>query len=170
MAKPWTIEAKGLKEVLNKVKALPEKVAKEVDFIMADEANEAVNRMVNDAPRDMGFLVNGITMERKKVMDYTVSSNADYSIYVEFGTRKFFHNPYPELGPYVSQFKGSGGGKSAKDAILAWAKRVGAKDAMALYWFIIVNGTRPHPFFFRNYYIAVANIIKRVKEELKNVA
>jgi hypothetical protein len=188
-----SVQIQGLSKVLSKIREYPEAVKSEVDMLLASEANEMVNRAVNDAPVDAGFIKNGITMEKKADLHYIVSSNAGYSVYMEFGTKKKFNNPYPTLSSYVSSFKGSGGsegGKGFYEEILAWVKRKGFAStysvktkkktnskaskaneeaaAYAIYRHILIHGVKPHPFFFKNYFIASENILKGIRSKLKD--
>lgn len=167
------VEIKGMKEVQNAIKNFPQKLKQEADMLLAEKANDMVNRAVADAPVDVGFLKNQITMERQGEMNYRVVSGADWSVYIEFGTRQKFNNPYPELSAFVSSFKGSSGkGKgSLYQNIVAWAKRKGiAPEAVfPIYKSILINGIHPHPFFFKNYFIAVREILDGIREMIKTM-
>lgn len=117
MAKGFTIKATGLKELKKKFGKIPENVANEVDAVLAYGANDFVNRAVNDAPVDEGYLRLNITQERKGEMNYEVVSAAPYSAFVEFGTITRVVVP-TDLVDYAKQFKGKGlrktGGMAAR--------------------------------------------------------
>lgn len=189
MSKAFSIESKGLKEVINRIRTYPEKIKSEVDAIMAEESLGMTEKAVNDAPVDESFLRQSISSERLGEMHYQNSASAGYAPFIEFGTKRKFNNPYPNIDP--SQFKGKGGSKDGKgfyDEILAWVRRKGfaatktksgAKSksldsriaeeqaAYAIYVHILRFGVKPHPFFFKHYFTATQSIIKKVREVLK---
>lgn len=189
MSKAFSIESKGIKNVVNRIKAYPEKIKTEVDGIMAEESLGMAAKNVNDAPVDESFLRQSISSERKGEMHYNVSASIGYAPFIEFGTKRKFRNPYPTIDP--SQFKGKGGsanGKGFYDEILAWVRRKGfastktksgarsrsldsriaeEQAAYAIYVHILRHGTKPHPFFFKHYFTATQNIIKKVRAVIK---
>lgn len=140
MANGVPVQVEGLDRLIKKMGSLPENVKNEVDAELADTANSFVNRAVNAAPVDTGFLKNGITFERIGVMNYEVTSHAPYSAYVEFGTITMVSVP-AELTSYASQFKGKG------------IKKTGGMPA--------------RPFFFVQVPWAQAQLNKNLKEVVK---
>lgn len=195
MSKGYHIEVKGLSKVIDRLKSYPDKIRAEVDGIMAIETKEMVARAVSDAPVDESFLRQSIQDERLGEMNYTVSASAGYAVYIEFGTKRKFKNPYPSIQSYVANFKGKGGSASGKgfyDEILAWVRRKGfaatskpqkgkrrskaeiidsriaeEQAAYAIYLHIMRHGVKPQPFFFKHYFTAVANIEKKLKDVVK---
>jgi hypothetical protein len=165
MAKGVSIQVEGLDRLIKKLGRIPDAVSAEIDAELSAVANEFMNRARGDAPVDQGLLINSITVNPLKVMDYEVVSGADYSAYVEFGTKSKVQIP-ADLAAYAAQFKGAKSTGDAKQMIYAWCKRVGIEEK---YWFavyvkIMRDGIRPHPFFFKQLPQAQADINKNLKE------
>lgn len=127
MAKGVSIQVEGLDRLKKKLGAIPENVKAEVDAEMAAVANEFVNRAVEAAPVDVGFLKGQITFNRIGEMDYEIVSGANYSAYIEFGTKSKVQIP-AGLTSYAAQFKGNKGRGNLEDfhrALTEWVKRKG---------------------------------------------
>lgn len=145
------------------------------------------------APKDEGHLYNSIANELKG-NTLTVSVNADYAAYIEFGTKRFAAKYVATLPSdwksYAAQFKGKGGG-NYKDFVLRimkWVKRKGigglqtksgnlsksksSLDAMqqAAYGIalhIIRNGIKAQPFLYPAFVKNRAKLIKNLKAYFK---
>jgi HK97 gp10 family phage protein len=143
------IQVSGLAALKKKLGEIPQNIADEVDGAMAVASNDFVNRAVSDAPVNLGLLRNGISAEKKKDMVWEVVSAADYSAFVEWGTRTRVEVP-ADLANYAAKFKG-GDGKNAKEAIYQWCKDKGIEEKFwwPIYIKIMTVGIHPHPFFFR---------------------
>jgi hypothetical protein len=132
--------------------AIPDAVSQELDAEMAVIANEFVNRAVQDAPVDQGVLKNSITFYQESLMNWKIVSGANYSAYVEFGTRSKVQVP-SDVQDYASVFQGQGTGsaKSFFDSIKDWVKRKGIdeKAAYPIAISILRQGVNPHPYFFK---------------------
>lgn len=109
MANGVTISIQGLEQLRRQLGRMPRHLEDEIDAELGAASNEFVNRAVHDATKsvDTGRLRNEITMQKKKVMDYEVSSQAPYSAYIEWGTITFVSVP-SELSAYAAEFKGKG--------------------------------------------------------------
>lgn len=170
MAKSISIQVQGLDKLVKKLGAIPDAVSQEIDAEMAAVMNEFINRAVQDAPVDQGVLKNEITMSRNGLMDYTGVSSANWSAFVEFGTRNRVQVP-GEYSDYAAQFKGSstGSSKSFFDSIKDWVKRKGIDEGAAFPIFISIlrQGTRPHPYFFKQLPQAQADINKNLQGVVK---
>lgn len=148
-----SITLTGWTEFERKTGEVPHKLLSEVDIEIEDAANEWRNRAINSAPADQGLLRNGITVLKEKKMEAEVQSRAEYSAWMEWGTRRNARVP-AELAGYASTFRGMGGGSSAaiqaKAAIYRWAARKGIdkKRWWGIYIAIMTAGIKPHPFFF----------------------
>jgi hypothetical protein len=124
---------------------------------------------IEDAPRDEGILIQGISTEHTGLMKVDVLSSSPYSAYVEFGTRRRVVVP-PDLISYAAQFKGSGKGTGQGffEHILGWVQRHHIRfesagttksgkvklltieqTAFIIYHFLLIRGTHPHPYFFK---------------------
>jgi hypothetical protein len=118
---------------------------------MYKASTDFVDRAVDAAPENFRVLINGIQSERLDEMDWKVTSYAEYSAYVEWGTRTRVSVP-ADLAQYAQQFKGPTGESSeaAKVAIYEWCrlKGIDEKDWFWIFMKIMTVGINPHPFFF----------------------
>lgn len=142
----------------------------ETDSLMALAANDYVNRAVNDAPVDQGILRNEISSLREGEMNYVVVSGAEWSAFIEFGTKSRVQIP-SDLTAYAAQFKG-GGVKSGdvKQMIFDWCKRVGLPEGV--WWSVFINimtiGIHPHPFFFKHREEVTKQLMNDLKPAIAN--
>lgn len=171
MAKGFVgIEVKGFDKVLSKHKRIPKELVSVVDAELGAGANDMENRAVADAPRDQGALVNLISSKREKAMHWVVVSAAEWSAFIEFGTRSKVQVP-SELQAVASQFRGVTTGKGAKEMIYAWCKRKGIEEK--LWWPIFISimtkGINPHPFFYKNFYAIQPQVQKNIEAAFKRV-
>lgn len=100
-------EIKGLKKLIGKVDRLPEEIATEVDAVLEAGAKDIVAEAKARAPVDLAFLKNGIGFHQAAPLSYKVTSNMEYSPFVEFGTGGFVQVP-AGLESYAQQFRGKG--------------------------------------------------------------
>jgi len=166
MAKGAHIKVKGLKELKKRLKEIPEQIASEFDAVMGAAANDYANRAIDDAPRDQGLVIQEIQSNQKKVMYWEVTSGAEWSAYIEWGTRTRARVP-AELAAYAAQFKGGGKkGGNPKQKIFDWCKRLGIPEEAwyPIFISIMTKGIHPHPFFF----IQKAPIEKQLMIDLKD--
>lgn len=166
MAKGAYIRVSGLKELQKKIREIPKHLTDGVDAVMGAAANDYANRAIADAPRDQGFLIQQIQFNQKKVMYWEVTSGAEWSAYIEWGTRSRVQVP-AELTSYASQFKGGQKGGNPKQKIYDWCKREGIPEEAwyPIFISIMTKGIHPHPFFF----IQKAPIEKQLTIDLKDV-
>lgn len=96
----------GFKEFEAKLQNLPKHIEEGVNGLVEDAALEWEERAKLDAPVDTGFLRRGITTKLPVVkMTTEVTSNMNYSAYVEWGTGTRVSVP-SGLQSYAQQFKG----------------------------------------------------------------
>ena len=115
---------------------------------------------------DTGFLMGKISFYSEAQLIWVIVSQADYSAFVEWGTRMRAVVP-AELQAYAAQFKGAHGGGNAKDNIYRWCQRNGIEQSK--WWFIYITlmtkGAHPHPFFF----IHKARVVSMFQENVNRV-
>lgn len=162
---PSTVTISGFKEFADKARKMPDELQAEFDEAAGFAAatwEQGAKRM---APKDVGFLANGISVQKLAPMERDVVSAAEYSPWIEWGTRLKVRVP-AELSSYASQFKGKSTGSGAKKFIFAWAKRKGiAPEAWyPIYISIMVNGINPQPFFFVQKSIVQKQFISDLKQ------
>lgn len=185
------VDLGGLRELKKQIRNIPKLKAKEVDAEIKDAMEIMVRNAKTDAPKDHGGsgLEGGITYDRGSapLLDWVMSSNVFYSVYMEFGTKRRYQ-PIPGVDP--SEFKATGEGKTGKgfyDSILEWVKRKGfaaektksgkaskslssqiaqEQAAFTIYLSIIRHGVKPHPFFFKQLDIVKPKLIKNIQSVL----
>lgn len=169
MAKGAIIEVKGLKELKKKFGRIPQNVTEEVDGVMSIAANDYVNKAVADAPVDQGILKNEISSFKEKELTYVVVSGAEWSAFIEFGTRSRVQIP-SDLTAYAAQFKNAKiSSGDAKQRIFDWCKRVGLPEKAWYSVFINVMtiGIYPHPFFFKHRDEVYKQLLEDIKPALQ---
>ncbi len=164
----FTVDLVGFDNIGERLEKATDVVLKEVD----NEMNASILTMKQgaqrDAPRDTGTLANEISADTSVFLEKSLVSAADYSAFVEFGTRSLVQIP-PGLEAEAAQFRGSTGGTlGAKEAIFNWCARHGIDRK---FWYpifikIMVKGIRPHPFFFKQLDAEKANLLNRLQQIL----
>ncbi|MFI3129655.1 HK97-gp10 family putative phage morphogenesis protein [Mammaliicoccus sciuri] len=91
----------GLDELINKLETMHDDIDDDVDTILKMNAYEGQEKAVKIAKEVMnkgywtGNLARGINVSSEKALTYTITSNAGYSGFLEFGTR------YMEAAPFI---------------------------------------------------------------------
>jgi len=165
---PTAITLTGFKEFEEKLKRMPDILASEVDGECGAAAKEWDELAKLMAPKDVGFLVGGISNYRKEKMWWEVTSKANYSAYMEWGTKSRVSVP-ADLTAYASQFKGGGGKGLTKEFIYAWCKRKGIPENAwwPIFISIVTKGVKPQPFFFIQVPIVEKGLFSKVDKILK---
>lgn len=165
-----TVKVDGLDKLLKSLQNESEEIKQQVSFELRESANEMANRAAADVPVDQGIIRVGISSREIDDLNFDVVSPADYSAYVEFGTKLRVSIP-PGLEEVAAQFRGGkrGTAEEAKKAIFEWCRRVGIEESAwyPIYRSIMVNGIRPQPFFFKQLEREKKNLIKNIKDVLK---
>lgn len=130
----------GVKDLQIRLNNISKQVHTEVMGEIQDAAMQWVANSKRDAPIDLGKLRQGITFKRIP-QGATVTSNANYSPYIEWGTVTKVDVP-GELAEYAIQFKGRGIKKS--------------------------GGIIPKPFFFKQRAVIEKMLIKNINNVLNN--
>lgn len=163
MASSFSVNIEGFEELKKKLSDAPDKLQKYLNAEIQDGAQAIANEAKQRAPSDQGILRNLIGAHKINVqapdVAWEVSSLADYSAFLEFGTRENVQIP-EGMEEFASQFKGdfAAGTLSeavvslltAKEAIFAWCKRKGIDEKLwyPIYVSIMVHGIKPRPYFF----------------------
>ena len=162
------IEVKGLKELQKKLGKVADEIIYEADLLFEVAANQYANLAIGDAPVDQGLLRQLISSKKIKVLRYQVVSGAEWSAWIEWGTRSRVQVP-ADLQAYAAQFKGGQSGGDPKQKIFDWCKRVGIpKEA----WYpvfikIMTVGINPHPFFFKHRQPVFNQLLKDLKPAIR---
>lgn len=171
MAKGITIEFEGLDKVLKGIKTKSKDIQDRVDDELADATEVMATTSKKYAPVDVGFLRNNISASRVSYLQMELVSGAEYSPYIEFGTKSYVRIPNG-LESYASQFRGGKGSKGKLfENIKAWLKRkesgLNSKEleskAKYLTYIIATKGIKPQPFFFRAYDEIKPSLIRNLK-------
>ena len=146
---PNQVTLKGFDEFQRKLKALPPQLKKQAGALVYDAAQLWEEKAKQDVPVDQGRLQSLITAKRVAEMTSETVSAADYSAYIEWGTKSRVRVP-ADISAYAQQFRGVGSKGNAKEMIYAWMNRVGipADKQWFVYISIVTKGIHPHPYFF----------------------
>lgn len=109
MIRPFKIA--GEKILRKRLRDLSFAVKDKIDDYLSAKALEVERDAIAKAPVDNGFLKNNIKANTGNFLSKTISSNATYSAYVEFGTGPQVRVP-PGLEAFARQFKGERDGNS----------------------------------------------------------
>lgn len=164
MASTFTISLAGLNEVIYEINSYDKALQEEVDF----EFLACAIGIVKDAKiaaarnaKNVGFLERGISQIKIAPFRYQIVSPANYSAFVEFGTKNLVSIPagFEDLANSFRGLKIDNGGISFKQAIFTWAEQKGIDEKL---WYpifikIAINGVRPHPFLIPAY---ISNVTK----------
>lgn len=93
MAK-MTIRFDGADALINKFKSQPAAIQREADAIVQNTALRVETRAKKTAPVDTGYLKQHIQAKKTGMLSAEVDSTANYSIYLEMGTRKMPAKPF----------------------------------------------------------------------------
>lgn len=179
MAKGFTLELEGLRDVLKDIENMADDIKEEIDVEIESSVTEMEAIAKRNAPDDIGFLRSKITKNREGFLDYELVSRAFYSPYLEFGTKTYVKVP-SGLENYAAQFRGKGKGnmKEFVEKLAKWAKRKGiavegknkekAYRNFARYLAIIIlkRGIKPQPFFFPAIFAVRPKMIENIKSIL----
>ena len=166
---PTSITLSGWKEFEQLAKDMPKILQSEVNGEVEDAGRLWAAGAKRDAPIDQGFLRGLITSRSLGVMWAEVTSAANYSAWIEWGTKTRVNVP-TELQAYAAQFRGGGSGAgNAKQMIYAWMNRVGVPQQFQwpVFFSIITKGIHPHPFFFIQVPLVQKQLIGNVTKILK---
>lgn len=144
------ITIRGARELEKRLRNLDKQIQAEVGEETFQAAKSWEQKAKQDAPVDQGLLRSQIKGSKTGKLASEVASPAEHSAYLEFGTKSKVSIP-SDLQAYAAQFRGGGAGKGdAKKFIYAWMDRVGIpkENQWSVFVSIIVNGIKPHPFFF----------------------
>lgn len=181
------VELIGSKELQAKIKAAPKKLKSLIGAEVEGAANMFRRNAIKDAPADTRFLGGEISVNKVGELTYEVVSGAEYSAYMEFGTKG---NYRPIEGIDASEFQGKGTGtfKEMINNLANWVHRKGiagtysvktrrrtgnkinqiAEDYQVAYLIarkILKEGVKPHPFFFKQ----IPDTQKRLRSKIENV-
>lgn len=164
----FTIELKGLDQTLKRLDTV--KFKQDVQ----DELNAFGVDVVTDAkllaPVDEGLLKNLISTVIGQ-LSVTIIATAEYSAYLEFGTRRFaevYVSALPETWQvFASQFKGAGGGTFEELVfnLVRWCKAKGIEEKAAypIALKILREGIIPHSFLYPAFEKNRLLLIERLK-------
>jgi hypothetical protein len=188
MANPITIT--GFKEFNNKLKSLPKEVKDEAGLHVRDAAEKWSELAQLAAPVDQGFLRARIKPKEISQMNWEVISASEGSAWMEWGTKRKAKVP-AAMAAYAQQFKGKGNGtaEQAINNLMGWVERKGIRfDSAGLYasgkkkgqnkklsleqtayiifHFIMINGIKPQPFFFKHKQAVEAELVGSLRQLL----
>lgn len=84
------INESTFKNCLNRLKALENDIAKEVDMELASSVEKMATLAKQKAPAKTGRLRASISADKMSLLRYRLIANTNYAAYVEFGTGKYY--------------------------------------------------------------------------------
>lgn len=195
MAKPFTLEIRGLSNFQKKIKNLPARLQKEVAGEVEAATRQTNAQQLRLVPVDEGGLKQQTGIKKVEILEWELFSGKLYAPFVEFGTKTKVQVP-AELKDFAIQFKGHGSTSFDFDefllSILGWVKRKGIagrfsvktrrrlgsknqqfdEDFAAAYPIalsILKKGITPQPFFFPPFLTAKKKLIKNVQKIVKDI-
>lgn len=160
----FTISLSGLNAVNISIDNYSKELFQEVDY----EFQACALNIVKDAKvaaarnaKNLGFLARGISQVKKSMFNYQIISAANYSAFMEFGTKSLVSVPsgFEDLANSFKGVKIDNGSITFKQAIYTWAEQKGISEKLwyPIYMKIAIMGVKPHPFLIPAY---VSNTIK----------
>lgn len=167
------IRLEGFDRLLRQIEQLPDQIQKRISMEIEASCLTIIRNAKRRAPKNMGRLIQGITYVKHGPLNFELISSANYSAYMEFGTKSLVSVPpgYEEL---AAGFKGvsiDSGGATLKHAIYTWAKQ---KGIPANVWYLIYRkiarfGVKPHPFFIPAL-VELSMLERRIQKYINNAA
>lgn len=191
MADVLTLNISG--DLLDRLKRAPQTLIQEVQRELKDGADRIARNAQRDAPVDEGALRRGITVAKVNDSEFTITSAARHSPFIEWGTKRRVKVP-AGLQQYAAQFRGNAGGSAAEalKAIMGWVRRKKIRfdsagrfksgqrkgqnrqltleqTAYIIFHFIMINGIKPQPFFFEQVPKEEPILVKNLTNVLKDI-
>lgn len=165
---PFTLDLVGFDTIQERLAKASEVVLKEVDAEIGASIKVMEQGAKRDAPVDQGLLRNEITSQQDRPLQWSLVSQASYSAFVEFGTRLNVSIPPGLEAEAAAAQNSTGGSLGAKEAIFKWCARHGIDQR---FWYpifvkIMVQGIRPHPFFFKQLEAEKPQLLNRLQQIL----
>jgi HK97 gp10 family phage protein len=181
MSNAITINATELKNFTNTVfKGLEKELHDGLEGILFKNAQALVLQAKQRAPTDLGQLKNSISAPVNTAdLEFTVSVNAFYAAYVEFGTGRYASAYVASLpqdwASYAAQFRGKAGNEGFDkfvDRMRDWCRRHGIPETAAypICIKILRNGHKAQPFIYPSFEYVKPFIIKDIDTLLKRLS
>ena len=188
----FKVKIEGFNKVKAEFEAATSKLTNIVDSELEAASKEWVTLAKRDAPADNGSLIGAITSYSDGSLRYEIVAQKFYAPFMEFGT-KGKYKAIPGTEQIAAQFKGykGGGSGSILKMIAAWVKRKGItgtysvdtkkrtgnkanqkEEDLSVAWRIVmsilINGVKPHPFFFKQQAIVWPKMLQRITRRIEN--
>lgn len=196
MSNRITIQA-DFSKLIGKFENLKEEVHSGITGILQQHAEALSLQAKQRAPNDMGGLSASISAPVNTAdLEFTVSVNAFYASFVEFGTGRYaaqYAATLPEdWRSYAATFRGKKGNGTLDqflERMVEWVKRKGLHgltksgrsrtgkkadaDAYNIAYVIVIrilqNGIKPHPFLYPSYEYVRPFVVKDIESLVKNL-
>jgi HK97 gp10 family phage protein len=94
MATTFSVEIQNADNLISRFQNIADSLPREIGNALTDSAESIVDNAQANAPVDTGYLRDHIIITQNTDEEVTIESQADYSVYVEFGTRYMDAQPY----------------------------------------------------------------------------
>lgn len=179
MANSITIDVRQFTDLGNRFKGYEKELRDGVEGILYKNAAALSLQAKQRAPKDMSGLASSISAPVNTAdLEFTVSVNAFYAAFQEFGTGKYaaqYASSLPEdWRTYAASFRGRKGNEGFDKFIehmRGWLKRHGLDEGLAYVVCrkILINGVRPQPFLYPAYQYVKPFILKDIETLLKSL-
>lgn len=165
-----SIKIDGLESALKDIDRYSADVQKKISNELQAFCLIVVQKGKRAAAKNYGRLAQGISYVKVDDLNFVIISAADYSAFMEFGTKSKTQIPagYESLARQFKGMKIDSGGISLKQAIYTWADKKGINKKIwwAIYNKIVKVGVTPHPFLIPAILEEQPKLLNRVKNIL----
>lgn len=158
----------GIEDLIKDLEKYDDRIQKEVGAEIEASARTIIRNAKRGAPKDQGRIAQFLSNKKVEPTVQELISEAEYSAFMEFGTKSKVRISNPELVTFAMQFKGlklAKGKLGFRQTIYEWARRKGIDKA--LWWPIFMSilryGVKAQPFFFPAYYTEIPLLRKRLE-------
>jgi HK97 gp10 family phage protein len=169
-----SLKISGIEAAIKRLESKQKNIEQEIQNELNAWALETANKAKQLAPVHEGLLRQSINplFEKNKA---SITVNAFYAAYIEFGTRKFaasYISSLPtEWEQFAAQYKGGGGGSfiDLVKNITEWVrlKGIDQKAAYPIALKILRDGIKPQPYLYPAVQQTTPDLIKNIKEVIK---
>jgi len=164
---------RGLSKTISELKSF----GKDIEKLIAAEIEAAAIDIEADAkkfaPKNFGKLAQSISRSKVKALNWKVTVNEVYGVYMEFGTGTKVKVPteFSEMAKSFQGKKSKGTWKDALEAIKVWCKSKGIdeKAAYPILAKILGAGVNPQPFLYPAFKKGEKNLKMNLEKLLKSV-
>lgn len=165
----FTVEVKGINEVIKRIRKLGDEVAEDADKVMGYSARAIEREAKKNAPTGVNSQLKASGDVIDKFLNKEVVFRSKHAPFQEFGTKSKVEIPQG-LEQYAMQFKSSGGSfKKLLESIKEWCNKKGIDSDFAypIALRIAQNGVAAQPFLFPAYFKEIPKTRKNLEKVVR---